>query len=349
MTNSPYNFVSDERLEQLKSWLAAQGYCADTLTPLSADAGFRRYFRLQTDSDTRIAVDAPPQYEDSESFINIANLLRKSGLLTPAVYCYNLEKGFMLLSDLGSQHLQDAATPADTRAAQPLYARALQTLIKIQRKAAAHTLPDYTADFLRQELALFPQWYLHKHLHYKCTTAEEKKLQRCFDYCIDSACEQPQVFVHRDYHCRNLMIQPDQEIAIIDFQGALHGPVTYDLVSLLRDAYVEWPDAFVQAHLDLHYQSLDATLLQAEYAHTGNPPTRQTYQKWFDLMGLQRHLKILGIFCRLHYRDGKSHYLDSIPLVRKHILNVCANYPDMSVIEDLLLQHKPSRSTASVC
>ena len=346
MTNSPYNFVSDERLEQLQSWLAAQGYRTDTLAPLSADAGFRRYFRLQTDSGTRVAVDAPPEYEDCKAFVDIANQLRNCGLLTPTVHCYNLEKGFMLLSDLGSQHLQDVASPSDTESAQPFYLRAIDTLITMQRQAPSDNLPAYSADFLHQELSLFPQWYLGRHLNYKCSTAEKKQIQLCFDRCIASACEQPQVFVHRDYHCRNLMIQPDNEIAVIDFQGALRGPITYDLVSLLRDAYVEWPETFLQPLLDQHYDSLKKTLSQVNSSNSGGMPDRQQYQQWFDLTGLQRHLKILGIFSRLHYRDGKSHYLDSIPLVQKHVVDVCSKYPELSALEDLLLQFMQKQSPA---
>ena len=340
MTKTPYNFVSDERFQLLGSWIGEQGYRFDTLTPMSADAGFRRYFRLQIDSETLIAVDAPPEYEDTARFVEIANTLHKSGLITPVVHCYNLENGFMLLSDLGSLHLQDCASPNDTESAQPLYYEALLNLVKMQRNAPTDGLPVYTADFLRQELELFPQWYVRKHHQFKYNATTEKQLERCFDLCIDSALEQPSVFVHRDYHCRNLMIQPDRRIAIIDFQGALVGPVTYDLVSLLRDAYVEWPDPFIDSFLEMHYHSLPTTKpINAETGkHTAADTCMRTYRRWFDLMGLQRHLKILGIFCRLHHRDRKSHYLDSIPLVRKHVESVCLNYPEFSVLHDLLAQ-----------
>ena len=340
MTKTPYNFVSDERFQRLGSWLEGQGYSIDTLAPLSADAGFRRYFRLQIDGGTLVAVDAPPEYEDTESFLKIANKLHMSGLVTPVVHCYNLENGFMLLSDLGSQHLQDCATPNDVDTAQPLYYEALHELIKMQRNTKVDDLQIYTADFLRQELMLFPEWYLQRHHQFKYNATTEKQLQRCFDLCIDSALEQPGVFVHRDYHCRNLMIQPGNKIAIIDFQGAVAGPVTYDLVSLLRDAYVEWPESFIDPLLELHYHSLQTTSHCQASTVTGSikGTTMSTYRRWFDLMGLQRHLKILGIFCRLHYRDGKSHYLDNIPLVRKHVEAVCTKYPELSVLHELLAQ-----------
>jgi len=334
MTNSPYNTVSDERLRQLQLWLARQGYRADTLTPMSVDAGFRRYFRLPVEEGSLIAVDAPPQHEDTESFVAIANKLHNSGLITPVVHCYNLEKGYMLLSDLGSLHLQDAATPADTTTAAPLYKQAVLNLLKIQINTSTDGLAAYSADFLRQEIQLFPEWYLQAHLQHRLSPATRQHISRCFDLCIESAMEQPVVFVHRDYHCRNLMVQADQEIAVIDFQGALRGPITYDLVSLLRDAYVEWPETFLNPLLEMHRSSV-ATLLP------GNNITAETYQKWFDLMGLQRHLKILGIFCRLQHRDGKSHYLDSIPLVRKYIETVCLKYSEFSVLYDLLAEVRP--------
>lgn len=340
MTKTPYNFVSDERFQQLRTWLIGQGYNTNNLIPLSADAGFRRYFRLQIDRGTLVAVDAPPEYEDTAAFLNVARRLNKTGLLTPEVHCYNLEKGFMLLSDLGSLHLQDTATPDNIEIAQPLYNKALRALIQMQGNTATAGLPVYSAEFLRQELELFPQWYLQKHLQYNGNAKTKKQLQLCFDLCIDSAQEQPAVFVHRDYHCRNLMIQANNDIAIIDFQGAMLGSVTYDLVSLLRDAYVEWPESFIEPMLKMHYQSLQVTLSNTATGSTASDKdmNMDTYRRWFDLMGLQRHLKILGIFCRLHYRDGKSHYLDNIPLVRKHVVAVCQNYPELSVLHDLLMQ-----------
>jgi len=273
MTKTPYNSVSDERLRQLCSWLNGQGYCADTLTPMSADAGFRRYFRLHIDGKSLIAVDAPPEHEDSESFVAIANRLHSSGLVTPKIHGYNLEKGFMLLSDLGSLHLQDAATPADTASAAPIYKKALLTLLKIQACTPADGLPEYSADFLRQELQIFTEWYLQRHLNHQCSNATNSLIERCFDLCIESAMEQPVVFVHRDYHCRNLMVQADNEIAIIDFQGALRGPVTYDLVSLLRDAYVEWPETFLAPLLEMHRRSLSELPCRLNVSTS-------TYRKW---------------------------------------------------------------------
>jgi aminoglycoside/choline kinase family phosphotransferase len=321
MTKTPYNLVSDERLTQLCTWLSEQGYNTDRLSPMSADAGFRRYFRLQTDNGSLIAVDAPPEHEDTATFLKVAHRLHKGGLVTPQVLCYNLEKGFMLQSDLGALHLQDAASG---EAAQRLYQEALQSLITIQSQVSSDTLPEYNAAFLQQELDLFPEWYLQKHLQYHCDSDTRQQLQQCFEWCIETALEQPQVFVHRDYHCRNLMVTPDNRIAIIDFQGALRGPATYDLVSLLRDAYIEWPAAFLEPLIETHRQSLGQL--------TGTEVDPGTYRRWFDLTGLQRHLKILGIFCRLHYRDGKSGYLDSIPLVYKHIQNVCNTYPELEAL-----------------
>lgn len=325
MTKTPYNLVSDERVTELCAWLAGQGYNTDRLSPMSADAGFRRYFRLQTDNGSLIAVDAPPDYEDTATFLKVARRLHKGGLATPQVLCYNLEKGFMLQSDLGALHLQDAAIG---EAAQSLYQQALQSLITIQRHVSSDNLPEYNAAFLQQELDLFPEWYLQKHLQYQCDSDVRQQLQQCFDWCIEAALEQPQVFVHRDYHCRNLMVTPDNHLAIIDFQGALQGPATYDLVSLLRDAYIEWPDSFLEPLIETHRHSLEQL--------TGYEVDSTAYRRWFDLTGLQRHLKILGIFCRLHYRDGKSGYLQNIPLVYKHIQNVCSAYPELAALRRVL-------------
>lgn len=341
MTKTPYNIVNDTRLQQLAKWLKAQGYDYKSLTPITVDAGFRRYFRLSIAddtliADTLIAVDAPPEYEDTGSFLKIATTLFDSGAKTPQVYCYNLENGFMLLSDLGSLHLQDAATPADPKSAQTFYKSAVTELINIQHSAPSCGLPAYSADFLQQELQLFPDWYLQQHLQKSYSAFTRKQLQQCFDLCIDSALEQPAVFVHRDYHCRNLMVQSDNRIAIIDFQGALKGPITYDLVSLLRDAYVEWPATFVDPLMEIHRQSLATT--------SATHVSADTYQRWFDLMGLQRHLKILGIFSRLHHRDGKSNYLSSMPLVLRHIHAVCRCYPELSVLCDILAQASPAQS-----
>ncbi len=324
MTIIPYNSVNDDRLGQLLIWLKDNGVSSNCLIPASNDAGFRRYFRVKFNGNSLIAVDAPPERENTKQFIEIAKRLELGEIHTPKVHCYSLENGFMLIEDFGSSHLQALVNRSDTTRqntiegdSRTLYNRVLDTLITIQQNICASDLPHYDHDFLTLELGIFTEWYLQHHLNFHPTPDQKRTIDDAFDILVQSALEQPKVFVHRDYHSRNIMLTPENHIGVIDFQDAVCGPATYDPASLLRDAYLDWPIDFQISLMERHRYSL-------------NPiPDRAVYRRWFDLMGLQRHLKILGIFSRLHHRDEKSHYLKDLPLVRRHIFRVLDSYPEL--------------------
>ena len=326
MTESSYNSDSDERYCMLIRWLKDTGIDYQQITAASSDASFRRYFRLYNDAKTHIAVDAPPEHEDNQRFIDIANRLRDSGLQTPKVICYSLEKGFLVVEDLGNTVLQQALQCADSSRINQLYTGAFDCISTMQSKTSTTDLPHYDAELLRTEMQLFPDWYLRHHLQYQTTDDEPDVIEAVFNLCINNATQQPQSFVHRDFHCRNLLIQPDLAAGIIDFQDAVKGPVTYDPVSLLLDAYIDWPDEFIHEFANKHRLSLTPV------------PSAEQYERWFDLMGLQRHIKILGIFSRLYHRDGKSQYLNDIPLVLKHIFRTTKKYPELTAFHQLLIK-----------
>lgn len=291
------------------------------LVPVAGDASFRRYFRLAGCAPTRIAVFAPPDKERNLEFTHIAALLRASGVHAPQVLAHAEAEGFLLLEDLGDTLLLGALDEASVDA---LYARALDTLLHVQAAATTHAgwpLPPYSAALLEQELALFAHWYLEKLLGITPDAAEAALLRALFDRLIASALEQPQVFVHRDYHSRNLMLLPGAGIGVIDFQDAVVGPLTYDLVSLLRDCYVAWPPERVRGWArDFAVRARAAGTLPEAVG-------TDTFLRWFDWMGLQRHIKVLGIFARLWLRDGKPAYLRDLPLVMRYTLGVALAHP----------------------
>lgn len=326
MTESPYNSDSDQRYQLLLDWLLAADVSATNVVAASADASFRRYFRVSTAKQTLIAVDSPPQHNDNQKFINLAARLLESDVRTPKLICYSLEKGFMLIEDFGPEVLQHAVTNADAGSTELFYTDAFNTIATMQRAAPVDGLPLYDKAFLQTELHLFLDWFVSRHHRYKLSTEEYNTIEDVFDLCINNAVEQPQTFVHRDYHCRNLMPidEAQKKLGVIDFQDAVVGPVTYDPVSLLKDAYLEWPEAFIQRFNEQHRITLNPT------------PTREQYVRWFDLMGLQRHIKILGIFCRLKYRDNKPQYFNDIPLVLRHIVRTTNNYPELFNFHQLL-------------
>lgn len=371
MTESSYHSVSpllggngqpyDDRAVALIDWVSKQTWLqrhALRLTqvePISADASFRRYFRLHCESalspdttpaySTLVAVDAPPETQKNHSFINLAARLKQHGANTPDVFGYDLESGFLLIQDLGDRNYSSAIRaamgvdnpdpttliePAATTLAMPLYDDAMATLTRLQQLDGGK-YPPYDRDFLTMELELFRQWYLPVHRKFTPNQSQQAVIDGLFELCIETILEQPKTFVHRDYHCRNLMVSDNNNPAVIDFQDAVYGPVTYDAVSLLRDCYLHWPEPFVQHYMEQHRQSLP------------QPPGRQTYQRWFDFTGLQRHLKVLGLFSRLCYRDDKPDYLNDLPLVLTHIDRVTARYPSLHPFADLMSQiHRPS-------
>lgn len=322
----------DARRHALMAWLHTVagpfGLHPETLRPASSDASFRRYFRLDAnDGGTLIAMDAPPEREDSLRFVKIARLFAEAGVTTPQILLENLAQGFLLVSDLGqTTYLQAMGAGAE---AHPLYLDALDSLVRIQAATRAGVLPPYDHDRLLTELRLFPDWYVARHLQTCLEPGEREALERVFESLIASALAQPPVYVHRDYHCRNLMRLSGGNPGVLDFQDAVLGPVTYDLVSLLRDAYIEWPEE----------QQIDWAARYWQRARTAGVPVQADFADlWraMEWMGLQRTLKVLGIFARLYHRDGKDGYLADLPRVMRHTRRVVERYPALDGLRRLL-------------
>jgi len=315
-----------ERIKKLERWLTDQvGLPHFSLEPASADASFRRYFRVSLDDKSFIAMDAPPEKEDSHPFVNIAHQLRLAGLNVPRVHQKDLQQGFLLLDDLGSVLYLDILTPDN---ADQLYGDAIHALVQLQSKVPAETLPPYDRTLLMQEMELFREWLLQKHLGLSLSNSEHTLLTQAFEQLVENALEQPNVAVHRDYHSRNLM-QANPNPGILDFQDAVNGPATYDLVSLLRDCYIQWPTEQVEAWA-MTYFGLAVKSGVMDRTHEAQ------FLQWFDLMGVQRHLKASGIFARLNHRDGKSGYLKDIPRTLSYIEAVVARYPQLGYLAQLV-------------
>lgn len=325
---------ASQRIDALRCFVAnATGDTAVEPTPASADASFRSYWRVRlSDKSTRIVMDAPPGKEDVRPWIDIAHRLRKAGIHAPAVFAEDIDQGFLLLEDLGSRTYLPELTDDTVDA---LYAEALASLERMQRDADTAELSVYDESRLVAEMELMPEWFLKRHLGHTPTCDEWDVIELAFRQLTDNARRQPQVFVHRDYHSRNLLILERDGPGVIDFQDAVSGPVTYDLVSLLRDCYIAWPAERVERWVDGYRQRLArAGLAEAD---------ARTFRRWFDLMGLQRHIKVLGIFCRLWYRDGKSTYLNDLPLVWRYASNVMAAYPEFHALRESLARHLGER------
>ena len=319
-----------ERLEKLKHWLESElDFSEYTLSPASADASFRRYFRVTRDGESFIVMDAPPDREDSRPFIRIAKMFFDIGINVPEVIDENLEQGFLLLSDLGSSLYLDALNDASV---ERLYGDALSALATIQAGIPDDgALPAYDRTLLLNEMALFREWLVGKHLGVELASARTDMLDAVFRLLADNALAQPQVCVHRDYHSRNLMVTGRNNPGILDFQDAVVGPVTYDLVSLLRDCYIAWPRAQVEDWA-LGYQqlALQSGVLREEH----EDPV--TFLRWFDLMGVQRHLKAAGIFARLNHRDGKPGYMGDIPRTLGYVLEVAKRYDELAAFGEFI-------------
>lgn len=322
--------LPDLRQTQIVEWLttlSAIPTLPATLRPASADASFRRYFRLDAvDGRTLIVMDAPPPQEDVKPFIEIAGLFAGIGLSVPEILAQDVERGFLLLSDLGSttylQQLNDDSAPK-------LYMDAIDALVLLQTKSQPGVLPEYDRAFLLRELQIFPEWYLGKHLKATLSDQQTSDLNKVFDAILANNLAQPQVFIHRDYHSRNLMVLPSGNPGVLDFQGALFGPITYDIVSLLRDVYIQWDEA----------QVLDWAIRYWERAKRAGLPVNpdiDIFYRDFEYMGLQRHLKILGLFARLHHRDGKEAYLKDIPLVMEYTRKTALRYRELIPLVRLL-------------
>ena len=357
-----------QRQTQLTGWLSSL-YPDETFTiaPASADASFRRYFRATfAGGTTRIVMDAPPQHEDCTPFLHVGKLFEDAGTHVPHVYAQDLAQGFLLLSDLGNTTYLQALTAAN---APQLYIAATDALIKIQLASKANELPPYDEALLRRELNLFPEWYIAKHLGVTLSEKQQAKLEEVFKRILANNLAQPCVYVHRDFHSRNLMYiesplpNPDGTTShstkpasgqvagclpqageganeknnfqfspgILDFQDAVYGPVTYDLASLFKDAYIKWEEEEI----------MDWLIRYWEKARKAGLPVRADFGEFYrdyEMMGVQRHIKVLGIFARLYHRDGKDGYLKDMPLVMDYLRRACERYIDLKPLFNLLLE-----------
>lgn len=327
---------TDLRQQKIQKWLnkvlPSSNY---QMEPASSDASFRRYFRIYQDEKTWIVMDAPPSHEDTGSFIKIAEFLFSCDINVPQIYAKDLQSGFLLLSDLGTtQYLEKL----NMQSATTLYQPAISELIKFQLSSTDNiSIPNYDTALLKQEMSLFPEWFLSKHLNIKPPTF----LNNIYQILIESAIEQPTVFVHRDYHSRNLMCIENSNPGIIDFQDAVLGPISYDLVSLLRDCYIAWPEDKIGEWIQYYVANAQQRGLLA------NISIKQ-FIRWFDLMGLQRHLKILGIFSRLNYRDNKPNYINDLPLTLHYVQKISGKYPEFAELSAFLTQPKIAAISAKV-
>jgi len=306
------------------------------LESASSDASFRSYWRTQGVTPSRIVMDAPPDKEDLGPWLDIAQRLRRAGVNAPEVLAEDREQGFLLLSDLGTRLYLPAL---DAQSVEPLYGAALEALLQMQTRVDSSGLPAYDAARLSTEMELLPTWFLQRHLGI-APGCDWDVIEAAFRMLIDNATEQPQAFVHRDYHSRNLLLS-EPGPGVIDFQDAVHGPITYDLVSLLRDCYIAWPEDQVYAWAEGYRQRLHAAGIPTSDANT--------FRRWFDLMGLQRHIKVLGIFCRLWYRDGKAGYLKDLPLVWHYTRTVGLRYAETRPLITLLERAIGERDITAPC
>ncbi|MDN5871159.1 MAG: phosphotransferase [Nitrococcus sp.] len=318
--------VADDRLVRLEGWLVAElGLAVRSLEAIANDASFRRYFRVHSARKTWIAMDAPPAHEDCEPFVRVAKLLRQAGVNAPVVLAREPAQGFLLLSDLGRESYLDAVARID---AEPLFRDAIDALIRWQAASEPGRLPSYSRELLQTELDLFPDWYLARHLELELSATERDEWREIRARLIDSALAQPAVYVHRDYMVRNLMVcEPNP--GVIDFQDAVYGPVTYDVVSLLRDAFISWEPA-LEARWLRYYRT------RARLEGIPIPADDEELERALDWMGLQRHLKVIGIFARLYYRDGKPEYLAEVPRFFGYVRQTAARYPELGALRALL-------------
>lgn len=296
--------------------------------PLTGDAGFRRYFRFQVQNKSYIAVDAPVELSNNQAFIQMQAHLHSVNVNVPKILAKDMTNGFLCLSDFGDTLLADKLSEDNM---QQYYLQAIIELEKINLSSSSLTneLPEYDEAFVNTELMIFQQWLLDKHLGIELSPIEQQELENCFQYLSDAIMAQPQVLMHRDYHSRNIMLIENQQLGVIDFQDAVKGPVVYDLVSLLRDCYVRWPDALIAPVVEAYRLKM-----QASFPH--QDISSATWRQWFDLTGIQRHLKASGIFARLHHRDKKSNYLADIPLTLTYIKDISRQYDKLSFLHLLI-------------
>lgn len=314
-----------ERENALKEWLKPIIPAEDfVLKPLAGDASFRRYFRINSSDSSCIAMDAPPPQEDLKPFIHVTQLLQQMNITTPQILAADIEQGFLLLSDLGDTLLLKKLT--DTTA-DVYYHQAIDLILAMQKNEINESLPAFDKAFMLKEMSLCREWFFTQYLGLNLEQHENRILAESLEWIANEVSQQPSVFIHRDYHARNIMIKEENaSLAVIDYQDAMNGPLTYDLVSLLKDCYIAWPRERVLNWVSYFYQ-------QSPFAR--HYYTLDQFIKAFDLCGLQRHLKVLGVFCRLHLRDGKSGYLSDLPLTLNYALECMKNYPDLDALYQL--------------
>ena len=321
---------ANSRLAELKDWLGQIDDLSDSaVTPASSDASFRRYFRLSSAGKSFIAMDAPAPAEDCLPFVRIAGYLEAMKLNAPRIIEADIERGFLLLSDLGEVQYLDHLRAIEDDAKQ-LYGDAIVALLAMQTRGAAYqaSLPPYDGELLEFELSLFHDWLCEKHLGIKFTSDDEARWSETISLLVRNALDQPQVFVHRDYHSRNLMLTAENNPGILDFQDAVEGPLTYDLVSLLKDCYIRWPAERVKNWAEMFYASLgEGQRIQVGVGQ---------FMRNFELMGVQRHLKAAGIFARLNHRDGKPGYMADIPRTLSYIVELGPRYEELDFLVNLI-------------
>lgn len=318
----------DERLRALMAWLEIKVQGGEFgIEPASEDASFRRYFRVSTRDHSLIAMDAPPEKEDCRPFVEVATLLLGCGTNVPQVVEADLNQGFLLLTDLGSSSYLQVLN--DRESSEGLYEDAILSLIRFQAKASSEGLPPYDRQLLDTEMGLFRDWLVHEHLGLNLDERHLTRLEKVFDFLARSALEQPRTFVHRDYHSRNLMVCSGNSPGVLDFQDAVQGPVTYDLVSLLKDCYFRLSSERIRELVGFY-------LREASGAGIDTGEDDAAFLRWFELMGVQRHLKASGIFARLWHRDGKPGYLGDIPRTLSYISDCASAYPELAYLLELV-------------
>ncbi|MBD8899903.1 phosphotransferase [Rhodanobacter sp. DHG33] len=332
--------TSDDRTAARLAWARhTLGDSSLTLESASADASFRSYWRTSHGGQSWIVMDSPPEREDPRPWLAMNARLSTAGLHVPKVAAQDLQQGFLLIEDLGSRlylaELSDAS-------ADRLYGDAMNALLAMQTRVASDDLPPFDRTVLVNGLEVMPTWFLERHLGHTPSCDEWDVLEAAFDLIVHNAMAQPRVFVHRDYHSRNLLVVDENNPGIIDFQGALHGPLTYDLASLLRDAYIAWPRERVLGWVE----SYRLRLLGASVIDDTVDATR--FRRWFDLTGLHRHVRVLGQFYRLWYRDGKPGYLKDVPQVYRYVVEVARSYPELADFAALLERHATGRDLTQV-
>jgi aminoglycoside/choline kinase family phosphotransferase len=318
--------ASDHRLAIVQEWLAAQvGSASFSLEPASEDASFRRYFRVACEARTWIVMDAPPESEDCRPFVRVAGLLREAGLHVPEIIAQDVPRGLLLLSDLGTTTYLRALNGDNADA---LFRDAIEALLLLQRASRPGVLPEYDEALLAREVALFPEWYVDRHLRMRLSAEETNALARINALLVKNALAQRRVYVHRDFMPRNLMVS-EPNPGVLDFQDAVYGPVSYDIVSLFRDAFLSWAEERVREWAKFYWHRARAAALPV-------PGQFDAFYRDFEWMGLQRHLKVLGIFARIHYRDGKPQYLRDTPRFLNYAKAVCERYAELAPLLSLL-------------